>query len=66
MTQQWEYRTETAEVGTHYDSLTELHLTPLGRQGWELVHISEWPVSGQTKLVKAYLKRPMVEQATWG
>lgn len=57
--QQWEYCTATSEVGPYFDSLVELHLKPLGQQGWELIHIVQWPTEGNSVIVKAYLKRPM-------
>lgn len=57
--QQWEYCTATAEVRSYFDSFVELYLALLGRQGWELIHIVQWPTGGNSVIVKAYLKRPI-------
>ena len=55
----WEYRVEGQIVGKYWDAMLELHLKPLGEQGWELVHISERPaVSDEDRHLKAYFKRP--------
>lgn len=56
---QWEYCTEWRDdVGPHWDSFIELVCERLGREGWELVHVTERkrPDSEEVHL-KGYFKR---------
>ena len=59
MNELWEYKVEAVEVGRYYyDAMLELHLRPLGDQGWELVHITERKNFGSDDVhLKAYFKR---------
>ena len=58
MNELWEYKVESVDVGRYNDAMLELHLRPLGDQGWEVVHITErknWCRDGVH--LKAYFKR---------
>jgi len=61
MSEKWEYRVEYCSVGKYYDYMLELYLKPLGDEGWELVHITEWPINladcASDVHLKAYFKR---------
>lgn len=63
MPEQWEYRTETTEVGPYYDAMLELNLIPLGRLGWELILLVQFPTEDTSRvLLKAYLKRRVASE----
>ena len=59
----WDYCVKECETGRYYDAFCVLILEPLGREGWELFHITERPVglppSDDTVSLKGYFKRPV-------
>ena len=55
----WEYCVKECATGRYYDAFFELYLEPLGRDGWELVHVTERPVISEDVVsLKGYFKRP--------
>ena len=58
----WEYKCEQCIVGPYYDELLEVWLKPAGKDGWEVIHITErrWP--GDQVHLKAYFKRPVRDE----
>ena len=59
--EQWEYRVEwRSDTGMYYDRFFEDVLKPLGREGWELVHLFEfvYPANQMSERhIKGYFKR---------
>lgn len=55
----WEYCTAECSTGRYWDDFLELHLNPLGAEGWELVHVTERPTGAADDSVslKGYFKR---------
>ena len=57
---EWEYKAEGCHAGQYYDSFEMMVLTPLGSEGWELMHVTERPSDGgavDDVHLKGYFKR---------
>lgn len=59
MSIEWEYKYVVCNIGPYWDELYELYLKSFGPEGWELVHIMQFPnIYDDGKIhVKAYFKR---------
>lgn len=57
--QKWEYKCEGCCTGKYFDSFIGI-LDQLGREGWELVHVTERKeLLGDEVHLKGYFKRPV-------
>ena len=67
MSEHWEYKHIECEVGMYCDEFVEIHLKPAGEDGWELIHIVEFPMhKPNTVLLKGFLKRRLAEAEALG